>query len=316
MKTFVSVVKAGSFVGGARNLGLSPSLVSRHISDLEHQLGTQLVNRTARTFTLTPTGRHYLKFSERIIRLIEEEDEALVSLRDEAVGSLSVICPKWIALLDVGDALTAFMKANPLISLHFELGGLTDRIFHFVESSFDVAFQTKPMSHGVVQLKKVADLAFVICAAPSYLESRDVPDDPAALMRSELLVSTHELSWAISSDGNPRHWKLQNSIFQSNSYTAIQKAAVAGLGVALLPVRSALEDVRAGRLQVLLPDYEIPERPLYAVYAPGHENMRKIGMLLDFVEDWFVSHPMPSVSALAPVPAAAPELQAAAPELG
>ena len=101
MRSFVGVGRHGSFSQAARHLGISGSLVSRHVSELENQLGLRLVNRTARTVTLTSVGRRYFDFSSRIIEEIEAEDEALRGIHDRPEGPLAVICPKWIGNLDL-----------------------------------------------------------------------------------------------------------------------------------------------------------------------------------------------------------------------
>src|SRR6476619_4634368 len=117
MNSFVAVVKAESFVAAARTLGVSASLVSRHIADLEQQLGVRLVNRTARNVTLTEHGKRYYAFSPRILREVQAEDASIRSISDRAEGTLSIVAPKWIGSLDVSDAITEFAMAHPLITV-------------------------------------------------------------------------------------------------------------------------------------------------------------------------------------------------------
>lgn len=301
MKTLVAVVNAGSFAGGARMLGMSPSLVSRQIADLEKQVGVQLLVRTPRTLSLTAAGERYSTFCEHVIKMIEEEDAALLGLREQEAGPLAIVSPRWIGSLDVGDAIAAFTVAYPRITVRFELGGLLDPIFKVVGDRFDIAFHTKPLPDSSVMVRKVAELDFVICAAPAYLDRHGEPANPVELTHLDLLVNTHERAWAIGDGGHVQHYKLNREVFQSNSYLGIRKAAIAGLGIALLPLRSVLDDIRQDRLRILLPHCEVPARPLYALYPPARNTVRRVTLFLDFTEEWFRSHPMPSVHAMDPI---------------
>src|SRR5882757_1347466 len=156
MKSFVSVVKHESFAGAARSLSISRALVSRHIADLERQLGIRLVNRTTRSVTLTEAGRKYYDFAHRILNDIEEEDAAMTALREKAEGELTVVSPKWIGSLDLGDAVAAFAIEHPKVRVRLELGGLSDHTCNFVEEGYDIAFHTKNLRDSSVMVKKVA----------------------------------------------------------------------------------------------------------------------------------------------------------------
>jgi DNA-binding transcriptional LysR family regulator len=143
MKSFVSVVRHESFAGAARALGISRALVSRHIADLELQIGIRLVNRTTRSVSATEAGKKYLQFAQRILTEIAEEDASMVAMRENAEGELSVVSPKWIGSLDLGDAVAAFASEHPKIHVRLELGGLSERTYDFIEEGYDIAFHTK-----------------------------------------------------------------------------------------------------------------------------------------------------------------------------
>src|SRR2546430_15456582 len=125
MRSFVGVTKARSFSQAARTLGISGSLVSRHVAELERSLGVRLVNRTARTISLTEAGTRYAEFAARIIDEIDREDAQLRSLRVTPEGSLAIISPKWICSDDGGDAHGAFTEYLPKIHIRFVVGGMS-----------------------------------------------------------------------------------------------------------------------------------------------------------------------------------------------
>jgi DNA-binding transcriptional LysR family regulator len=157
-------------------------------------LGVRLVNRTARTVSLTDAGHRYADFAARIIDEIDREENLLRGQRRKAEGPLSVISPKWIGNGDVADAIVSFSVRYPKIHIRFEVGGMSERSHDFLDQGFDVAFHTRQVRDSSLLLKKITELQFVLCAAPLYAmrEGRltkvvpgcDVPDRPLYALHS------------------------------------------------------------------------------------------------------------------------------------
>ncbi|HVW17461.1 MAG TPA: LysR family transcriptional regulator [Solirubrobacteraceae bacterium] len=305
MRSFVAVGKAESFSAAARSLGVSGSLVSRHIADLEQQLGVRLVNRTARAVSLTEQGHRYLEFSERILRELEEEDASIRGVHERAEGNLSIVSPKWIGSLDLSDAIAAFAAEHPAIDVRFDVGGMSDRMYDFIEQGYDMAFHTKDLRDSSVKVRRVATLPFVLCAAPEYLRRRGSPLTPSDLADHQCLVHRNDPIWHLQEGDRPMHHKVHGAAFVSNTYLILQKAAIEGLGIALLPLRPIYDDVRAGRLELVLTDYDVPARPLYVVYPPGLQSVQKIRVFLEFIADWFKRFPIDHAAVLGAEPALA-----------
>jgi DNA-binding transcriptional LysR family regulator len=287
MRSFVGVTKSRSFSQAARTLGISGSLVSRHVAELERSLGVRLVNRTARTISLTEAGTRYAEFAARIIDEIDREDAQLRSLRDKPEGSLAIISPKWIGSNDVGDAIVAFSAHYPKIHIRFEVGGMSERSYEFLDRGFDVAFHTRHVRDCNLMLRKIADLEFSLCAAPLYLHRAGKPAQVGELNDHDCLLNTNDPIWHLRQVGHDVHLKVSEPVYSSNSYVTLRKAALAGRGIGLLPIRLVAEDVTAGTLVDVLPDCEIPDRPLYALYAPGSQTLTRVQLFLDFVSEWF-----------------------------
>lgn len=290
MRTFVTVAKSSSFSGAARELGISGSLVSRHVADLERQVGVRLVNRTARSVSLTEAGHRYSEFVDRILTEIDQEDAELAQGRDTAAGTLSIVCPRWIGTLELGDAIAAFSVEHPLIRLKFDLGGMSDRTYDFLDKGYDVAFHTRDLRDSNVLLRKISDLPFALVAAPSYLAKHGEIVDFADLATRESLVHINDPVWRLGHGADAVHHKVHNVALLSNSYLAIQKLAVAGRGVALIPRRSALGELADGALVEVLPQLAAPDRALYAVHAPGGGTPEKVKVFLRFMSEWFRRH--------------------------
>jgi DNA-binding transcriptional LysR family regulator len=272
---------------GPLELGISGSLVSRHVAELERALGVHLVNRTARTISLTEAGHRYAEFATRIIDEIDREEQQLRGLRDKPEGQLAIISPKWIGSNDVGDAIVAFSVKYPKIHIRFEVGGMSERSYEFLDQGFDVAFHTRHVRDCNLMLRKIADLPFALCAAPAYLHRAGQPVQVNDLAEHDCLVNTNDPIWHLSSGGQDVHLKVAEPVYSSNSYATLHKAAVAGRGVALLPIRLVSEEIADGTLVPVIPGVEVPDRPLYALHSPGTQTTARVRLFLDFVSDWF-----------------------------
>lgn len=302
MRSFVGVGRHGSFSQAARHLGISGSLVSRHVSELENQLGLRLVNRTARTVTLTSVGRRYFDFSSRIIEEIEAEDEALRGIHDRPEGPLAVICPKWIGNLDLGEAIADFAVDHPKIHVRFEIGGMSERTFDFLDKGYDIAFHTRDLRDSTLLVRRVAGIDYVLCAAPSYLKTAPALEDPVSIGEHDCLVHINDPIWNLRHDGDEQlRLKVVSTVYSSNSYLTLRKAALRGRGLALMPLRTVAADLEEGSLVRVLPGYDGPARSLYAVHSPGSHTMRKVRVFLDYISAWFRKHPLsPPAASLPP----------------
>ncbi|MFE5407574.1 LysR substrate-binding domain-containing protein [Microbacterium sp. NPDC056569] len=287
MKTFVTVAKSSSFSAAARELAISGSLVSRHVADLERQVGVRLVNRTARSVSLTEAGKRYAEFAERILDEIDDEDASLSGSRDAPEGTLSIICPKWIGTLEVGDAIAAFVREHPKIQVRFELGGMSDRNYDFLDRGYDVAFHTRDLRDSNVLVRRVSELPFVLAASSDYLRRKGTPETVAELNDHLCLLHPNDPVWRLGSGADTIHFKVQDAAVIANSYLVIEKLLEEGCGIALIPRRPAEARLATGDLVELLPQHQPPARALYAVHGPGGRTPERVRIFLDFMTAWF-----------------------------
>jgi DNA-binding transcriptional LysR family regulator len=287
MKTFVTVAKSSSFSAAARELAISGSLVSRHVADLERQVGVRLVNRTARSVSLTEAGKRYAEFAERILDEIDDEDASLSGSRDAPEGTLSIICPKWIGTLEVGDAIAAFVREHPKIQVRFELGGMSDRNYDFLDRGYDIAFHTRDLRDSNVLVRRVSELPFVLAASADYLRRKGTPATVAELSDHLCLLHPNDPVWRLGAGAETIHFKVQDAAVIANSYLVIEKLVEEGCGIALIPRRPAEARLAAGELVELLPQHQPPARALYAVHGPGGRTPERVRIFLDFMTLWF-----------------------------
>ncbi|HRN29905.1 MAG TPA: LysR family transcriptional regulator, partial [Terrimesophilobacter sp.] len=201
MRTLAAVARASTFSGAATELGISPSLVSRHIADLEEQLGVRLVNRTPRSVSLTEGGQSYAEFADRILFEIEETDKRIAGRQDSAEGLLSVISPKWIGMMDLGVAIGDFVETHPRIRVKLELGGISDRAYDFLDRGFDVAIHARDPKDSRVRVRRIADLQFLLAASADYLKRRGTPTTIAQLQEHDLIAHISDATWRLMNDG-------------------------------------------------------------------------------------------------------------------
>lgn len=288
MRSFVGVTQSRNFSQAARKLGISASLVSRHVAELERSLGVSLVNRTARTVSLTETGVEYAEFATRILEEIDRQDARLQGMRHKPEGSLAIISPKWIGSNDVGEAIAAFSMRYPKIHIRFEVGSTSGRPYEFLDQGYDLAFHTRDIRDCNLMLRKIADLNFTLCASPRYLIQAGEPGLPQDLNDHDCLVNTNDPPvWHLRQAGHDIHLKINDPVYSSNSYVTLRQAVLAGRGLSVLPVRLVHDELASGTLASVLPDCEIPDRPLYALYSPGSQTLARVQLFLDFVADWF-----------------------------
>ena len=288
IESFVRVAEAGSFTRAAMQLGLSRALISRRIMDLETRLGVRLFNRSTRSVGLTAEGRSYLARCKRVLDDMETAEREIAGAGTTAFGAVSILAPKSFGVIWLSDAMIAFSRAHPQIRVSLMLNDFTFRPGDFVEDGFDVAIRIADIRDSTMLSRRIATLKSVLCASPGFVDRVGAPQKVADLARYSCLPH-------LSSDEHDRVWRFggQNGgvirldgAFHSNSAMVLRKAALAGLGVALLPEYCVGPDLAAGTLVRVLPQCEI-NRPVTALYARSPQIPQKIRLVVSFLAQWF-----------------------------
>jgi DNA-binding transcriptional LysR family regulator len=289
MQTFVHVAKYGSLTAAARSLGISRALVSRQLTDLERRLRVRLLNRSTRLVSLTEAGRRHFEFCDRVLAEMTEEGMALLGNDAQPEGLVAVAAPEFVGDLDVGDALATFSSRYPKLKIELVLGEFLKE-HGAIEAAFDVILQTRRNSAASAHAKQIARLGYVTCASPDYLAGAGAPRSPADLAAHRCLVHAEEKVWRFLQAGHTKRITV-TPIFASNSFEVLAKAALQGLGVALLPRRIVWRELERRMLAPVLPRWRVPTRALYAVHMRGGIPPRRVRLLLDHLSEWFRSDP-------------------------
>jgi DNA-binding transcriptional LysR family regulator len=291
LAVFVKVVDAQSFAGAARDFGLSPAMVSKHVQALEARLGARLLNRTTRRLSLTEIGRGYYQRARQILADLEEADRAASDLQAAPRGVLKVNAPFSFGIRHVASAIAAYLTAYPEVTVDVSLN---DRYIDLLAEGVDVALRIGRLADSSLIARRLAPIRMVLAAAPAYVARHGQPSAPKDLARHACLLYTYAATadeWRLTGpDGRDEVVRVSGRLLANNG-DMLRTAAVDGLGIALLPSFIAGEHVRSGALVRLLPGYAAPEGALYAVYPPGRHLSAKLRSFIDFLATRFGEAP-------------------------
>ncbi|WP_084530948.1 LysR family transcriptional regulator [Burkholderia sp. WSM2232] len=288
MKAFVEAVKQRSLGGAAQHLGISRTLVSRHIQALEEELGVRLMNRTTRSLSLTEAGQSYYHFCDDILTRVNEMDRQISSEAAEARGEISVLAPKWLQTTTTR-LLTAFAKKYAEIRPRLVLGGVAQTAYGFLEQGCDIALHTRPIPDSRIIARRLANIPYCLSASPAYLDARPALNHPADIAAHHALVHFAYHTWQFGRGGREERFQ-PTPAFSTNSFFALRDAALDHLGLTLLPVPLIRDDLANGRLREVLPEWTPFGQTLYVAIAPGSGVPTKVTLLMNFVVEWFGAH--------------------------
>lgn len=285
MRIFVRVVDSGSFSAAARRLGVAPSSVSRQINDLEEELGAVLLARTTRKLSLTEAGEIFCERARNIINDVDEAKLALSQLGSPS-GILRVTAPSGIGREMVASAIPDFLDRYPGIKIVLSL---TDQIVDIVDTGIDVAIRAGRQQDSSLKARRIGESQRIVCASPAYLKKAGIPKTPADLERHNCVTwrdhPGHNI-WTFRGPDGLAKVRASGSFFAQNA-DALVAAAVAGVGLCLLPSWNMGIELRLKQLRVVLADYKPAPAavPIYAVHAHHRHVPPKIRVFIEFLTE-------------------------------
>jgi len=290
MRIYVEVVTQRGFTAAADKLGLSLAQVSKSVKQLEQHLGTRLLNRTTRQVSLTEIGRYYYERSQGILADIDEVDAFASRRASEPGGNLSICAPTSFGIAHLNPILPAYLQQYPQIDISLSL---SDRMVDVVAEAFDLVIRIAELHDSSLVARTVAPCKRVFCASPGYLELHGEPDTPQALARHHCLTYSNELkpdTWSFHGPQGIESIKVKGPMCADNG-DALKDAALAGLGITLLPTFIVGPYLRDGQLQQVLVDYCPPEISIHAVYPSRRHLSAKVRTFIDFLIHHFGDKP-------------------------
>ena len=292
LQVFAEVAAAGSLSAAGRALGMSQTMVTKHIAALEARLGVRLFHRSTRKLSITEAGRNYLETSERILADLEAADAAVAADRVEPKGLLRLNVPVAFGTRQIAPLLSEFAQRHPLVTVEL---GLNDRLVDLAEEGWDLAIRIGSLSSSSLIARRIAACRTVVCAAPSYLAAHGKPRTVSDLAQHNCLGYTLSSvtgvdRWAFGATAD--YTVSVSGNLRANNGEALRTAAIAGQGLAYLPTFIVADDMRAGSLVALDLDRPTAEfGGIYAVYLPNRHPPAKVRAFIDFVANRFAPEP-------------------------
>ena len=287
LEVFVEVVKRDGFARAAEALDTSPANVTRYISDLEAHLQTRLLNRSSRKMSLTSSGEALFERAKSILDEVAEAEAIASSATLQPHGVLRINAPVSFGLLHLAPLWAKFMRKYPDVRLDV---ALIDRVVDIVEEGYDMAIRISRGGSATHVARKLATSHNILCAAPDYIARHGVPLHPADLLRHACIGYSYSATadeWQmLDAGGQPHAVKVQCVMHTNNGDTA-RAAALDGLGVIWQPTFLVGADLRAGRLQRVLPDYHMSDIDILAVYPSRRHLSAKVRVMIDFLVEEF-----------------------------
>jgi DNA-binding transcriptional LysR family regulator len=284
MRVFVAVADEAGFAAAARKLALSPPAVTRAIAALEQRIGTRLLLRTTRTVRLTEAGARFLADCRRLLVEVDEAEQSAGGLHGQVRGQLGVTASTTFGRMYVAPLALEFLRTNPQVNVR---AVFLDRVVDLVEEGLDVAVRIASLPDSTLTAVRVGQTRRVVCASPAYLRAQGTPKKPADVADHAAIGFTQVLmepEWGFSVGGK-RVTVAPNTRLLVNSIDVAIAAARNGHGLTRVLSYQVEEDVRAGRLRVVLQDHEPPPIPVHVVHAGGKSPPAKVRAFVDLAVD-------------------------------
>lgn len=288
MQTFVEIVNTGSFSGAAKKLGLSRSVVSKQVQQLEHHLGATLFNRTTRRMSLTEIGDDYFAFSSKLLGDLKEEEAAISHLHRQPRGVLKLAAPHSLGSMVIAPIIAEFAIKYPDITIYM----LPHNQFKYhpvelIDSGFDLAVCIAPnLADSSVVGRKLGEIEWFVCASPGYLRKNGTPRTPRDLKDHNCLMlmprsEGPDAEWHFTGQDGSEAVVVTGSLV--STMDSVKVATAAGVGIAMLPLYSIRDELGDGRIVRLLTDYKIARRNIYCLSSYKGRAPRKVQVFSDFL---------------------------------
>ena len=291
MSAFVSAVEQGGFSSAARELGLSPSALSKLVTRLEDRLGARLLQRTTRRLLLTPEGEVFFTRAQRILAAIDEAESEVTEANASPRGTLRLHCGSAFGMHQLALATPRFLARYPDISMDITI---SDQPPAAMEEGIDLAIRIGPLDESSMVARRICNLQRVICAAPSYLARCGTPQTPDDLQRHNCLWITSLPAlrrWPFDTEDGIRVVNVGGNVAANTAETVLQ-LAIAGVGITRLTDVIVGDAIGRGELVPVLTEWHHAEPvPLFATYPSGRHLSPKVKAMVDFLVEEFGDTP-------------------------
>jgi DNA-binding transcriptional LysR family regulator len=282
LTAFVRVVDTGGFSAAGRKLNMSTTMVSNHIQALEERLGARLLNRTTRKVSVTEVGRAYYDRCIQILADIEQADDVAGALQSTPRGMLRIYTHTHIVQF-LSPVVTEFLASYPDVKVDLAIG---ERNIDMIEDNFDIAVRMTPPPDSSLIVRSLATWRHVLCCSHGYIEKHGKPEQLTDLVGRNCLRHVNYPfgdEWHfVDRKGGSASVKVSGNLISSSGET-LRRATLAGIGIWLAAGFIVHDDLEAGELVRLLPDYRPVEFSMNAVYRHRHHLSAKVRTFIDLL---------------------------------
>lgn len=287
IETFAAVVEKSSFTAAAEALGISKSVVSKQVSQLEQHLGVQLLQRTTRRLHLTEAGETFARYSQQIVAEAQEAEQSVLPLQSEPQGTLRITAPESLAASMLPDALLGFQQRFPKVKLDVRVSG---RFVDLVEEGIDVAIRVGELEDSTMIARRLLYCHFQVYGSPEYWKRHGIPNHPDELRTYNCLIysqSPKPDTWVFKERSGENTGIKVTGNLRSDAGRLLLDAVVDGQGIMIAPSYMVTDAMKMRLLETVLEDYSHAPIGLYAIYPQSKHVSTKVRAFVDYlIETW------------------------------
>ncbi len=293
IQTFVRAVDLGGMSAAARQLRLSPAMVSHRLQQLEAHLGVRLLNRTTRALQLTEAGSAYYEACQDVLRAVEHADSVVFEAGGVPAGHIRLTAPLGLGRRSIAPALPRFCAQHERITVRLRL---SDHLLDLLREAVDVAVRLAVLTDTSLVARKIADCPRILCAAPSYLDAHGTPETVHDLFHHQCLLlrypGSQQYRWTLQTADGPATLHVAGRL-DADDCDVLTEWALQGLGITLKPVFEVAAHLRSGALRPVLP----AAPPFPATLAVVYPHRRLLPAKVRAIADFLVAELAPMVAA-------------------
>lgn len=283
LRLFSEVVERASFTAAARALGLQTSKLSRRVRALEEELGVRLLNRTSRRLSLTETGRQFQQHCLALVAEARAAKEIVDQTRTEPQGTVRISCPVGLLNSGVAEIIARYLADHPQVQV---LVDATNRRADVIEEGLDFAIRVRqpPLEDTDLAVRQLGLSTLILVASPTLIKRHAAPASIDALKEWPTIANSNaseKYTWHLVDEQGQAVLLAHRPRLATDDMTSLRKAAMLGLGVAMLPRDLVEEELRTGRLQRVLPNLSSRTALVHAIFPTRRGMVPAVRQLLD-----------------------------------
>ncbi|MFS8149721.1 LysR substrate-binding domain-containing protein [Vreelandella titanicae] len=282
---FILICQSGSISKAAKDFDITPAAASKRLSNIEKNIGCQLISRSTRSMSLTANGKIYLEYARKVTSTLEEMSLALRQKTDEAEGPIRINAPFGFGRKYISKFVSDFIEEHPKIECQLHL---SDHPLNLITNSFDIGIRFGSLPDSGLHARKIASHRRFLCGSPSYFATKNEPTTPHELSHHNCIVLRQNDetygNWHFTKEDQIYHVRVGGNL-SSNDGESVLSWALKGHGIAIRAEWDVYHHLKQGTLKKVLSDYQLPNADIYAVYPYKQNIPIRLRMFIDYLAE-------------------------------